>query len=178
MSLALRKHDIVIEPYAPSDAAAFKALNMAWVSHFFVVEPFDEEVLSRPEQYILSPGGAILMARDKASGEAVGVGALLPLAQEEDGAPIFEVSKMAVHPPYQGYGIGRRILQGLVEAARQKGARRAIIYSNRMLENAIHLYYSEGFVEVPTDDAVTQRYARCNITLERVIDAALPPSGR
>ncbi len=155
-----------IDLYQPSDAAAFKALNIAWLDAFFEVEPFDEQVLSDPERYILSGGGQIVMARDGKTGAAIGTGALLPLASG-DSVHMYEVTKMSVDPAYQGQGIGRRILQALMLLAEEKGMETLIIYSSRRLENAIHLYRSEGFVEVPILPEEQGRYARCDIKLER-----------
>ena len=39
--------------YQPKYAEDFKNLNIAWLEKYFVVEPYDLEVLSFPEKYIL-----------------------------------------------------------------------------------------------------------------------------
>ncbi len=170
-----KQDNIIVDTYGPEDAAAFKALNIAWIERFFAVEPFDEEILSKPDVYIFGPGGEILMARDSHTGLSIGTGAIMPLKPEDDGTPVFEITKMAVDPSYQGSGVGRRILKELLVLAQEKGARKAIIYSNRSLEGAIHLYKSEGFSEIPIEDAIKQRYVRCNIKLEYILNVARSP---
>ena len=41
----------------------FYDLNIEWLKTFFYVEPFDEEVLSKPETYIIEKGGSIFFAQ-------------------------------------------------------------------------------------------------------------------
>lgn len=158
-----RKH-IRILPYTPDAREAFSQLNLNWIEKLFAVEPFDREVLSKPEEYILSKGGEILTAWH--NGKAVSVGALMPHG-EEDGTPIYEVTKMATDDAYQGQGIGRKIMRGLEQIAREKGCKRLLIYSSRSLPPAIGLYQSEGYVEIPVTDEDKARYKRCNIKLEK-----------
>ena len=45
--------------YQPKYAEDFKKLNVAWLEKFFVVEKYDEDVLSNPQKYILDKGGDI-----------------------------------------------------------------------------------------------------------------------
>ena len=45
----------------------FAALNIEWLQRWFVVEPFDREVLGNPEHYILADGGRILFAVDQST---------------------------------------------------------------------------------------------------------------
>ena len=35
----------------------FYELNVEWIKKFFYIEPFDEEVLSNPEKYIIDKNG-------------------------------------------------------------------------------------------------------------------------
>ncbi|WP_297567269.1 hypothetical protein [uncultured Faecalibaculum sp.] len=47
--------------------------------------------------------------------------------------------------------------------ALEHGARRLLIYSNRKLKPALHIYEKYGFKEIPTDGAP---YNRADIALE------------
>jgi ribosomal protein S18 acetylase RimI-like enzyme len=49
----------------------------------------------------------------------------------------------------RGRGVGRRLLRRLVDEGRAMGLRRVRLDTNRALTEAIALYRSEGFVEVP-----------------------------
>ncbi len=63
--------------FQPEHAAAFKALNVAWISKLFAVEAKDLEVLDAPVAKIIDAGGHIVMAVD--GEEAVGCCALILL---------------------------------------------------------------------------------------------------
>jgi len=68
--------------YIPADTMLFKSLNIEWLDKFFVIEPFDELVLSNPQSEILEKGGYILMA--ELEKEVVGTFAFLRLWQYHD----------------------------------------------------------------------------------------------
>jgi hypothetical protein len=53
-----------IVTFDPRWRADFAALNVEWLQRWFVVEPFDYEVLNNPEHYILADGGHVLFAID------------------------------------------------------------------------------------------------------------------
>lgn len=134
---------------------AFRDLNVAWISRYFAIEDTDLKVLNDPEQAILAPGGAILMA--ELADEAVGTVALIRAAP--DG---FELAKMAVTPSAQGHGIGALLGQAAIERARQLGARWIELLSNTSLAPALHLYRKLGFVEAPLG---TTDYRRADIRM-------------
>jgi ribosomal protein S18 acetylase RimI-like enzyme/putative intracellular protease/amidase len=146
-----------ILPFHPVHRRHFERLNLAWLQRYFKVEPIDERVLGNPEAELLDRGGAILFAR--LGSEVVGTVAL----QREDAAS-FELTKMAVDERWQGRGLGRHLLESACRLARERGAKRVILYSHRSLEPAIKLYHTHGFVEQPLD---TGRYLRSNIKMAR-----------
>jgi ribosomal protein S18 acetylase RimI-like enzyme len=56
---------------------------------------------------------------------------------------------MWVAPRTRGLGVGRRLLGRLEDAAAESGAEAVRLETNRMLTEAIALYRSSGYVEVP-----------------------------
>ena len=52
-----------IIPFESHYAQDFKRLNEAWLEHYFVVEPYDSELLGRCEESIIKPGGFIFFVR-------------------------------------------------------------------------------------------------------------------
>jgi ribosomal protein S18 acetylase RimI-like enzyme len=56
---------------------------------------------------------------------------------------------MWVDPRARGLGLGRRLLRELESHARAMGARSVRLETNRSLTEAIALYRSSGYVEVP-----------------------------
>jgi GNAT superfamily N-acetyltransferase len=77
-------------------------------------------------------------------GEAIGCGAVKHHAD----APT-EIKRMWIAPRARGLGLGRRLLEKLEACALAKGARVAHIETSAVLAEAISLYRSAGWVEVP-----------------------------
>lgn len=150
-----------IRPFKNSDAAVFKAMNIAWLEKYFYVEDFDKEVLSNPDTYILNKGGFIFMVTE--DDQPIGT---MSLMKHEDG--VFEFTKMAVDPAFQGRGIGKEMMLYCIAFAKAQQFKKVILYSNTLLENAIHIYQKHGFVEVPLEQDVV--YERSNIKMEHSLD--------
>ena len=136
----------------------FYELNSEWLKTYFYVEPFDEEVLSKPEEYIIDKGGYIFFAR--INEEIVGTVALMPL----DEPKLFELTKMAVSPKHRGKKIGQQLLQHCIDYAKSMGLPKLILYSNTKLENAIYIYRKYGFIEIPVEKDCP--YVRSDIKME------------
>ena len=93
----------------------FYDLNVEWLKTFFYVEPFDEDVLSNPEKYIIDRGGHIFFAR--LNKQVVGTVALMPLGKNG----LFELTKMAVSTNHRGYKIGQKLMQYCIVYAKSLG---------------------------------------------------------
>ncbi len=146
-----------IIPFRDQYADDFRDLNLAWLKKYFWVEAHDEEVLGKPEHYIISPGGNIFFVKE--GNDIIGTVALMKM---EDG--VFELTKMAVTPEYQGKKIGQKLIEHTLDYARKQGWKRLIIYSNRKLENAIYIYKKYGFQEIPIEG--NNPYARGDIKMK------------
>ncbi|MBZ9631313.1 GNAT family N-acetyltransferase [Salegentibacter sp. LM13S] len=128
--------------YQPQYAKDFKELNIAWLEKYFWVEPHDQEVLGKPEKYIIEPGGNIFLIKD--GDKIIGCVALMKID-----TGIFELTKMAVSPEYQGKKIGQKLMEHTLDFAKKQDWDHLIIFSNRKLENAIYIYKKYGFREIP-----------------------------
>ncbi|MES1156275.1 MAG: GNAT family N-acetyltransferase [Alphaproteobacteria bacterium] len=151
----------IVRPYRDEDASAFKALNVAWISKYFVVEASDLKALDHPDR-ILADGGAIVMA--ELDGECVGSCALIPYD-----ASTLEVAKMAVAEHCQGMGLGNALMQTTLEMAQALGAKRLYIESNSKLTPALTLYEKFGFVHLPKERRPASSYARVDVFMERML---------
>ena len=156
---------ILIREFLPGDEGAFRVLNEEWIREYFTLEPKDIEALSDPGGAILDRGGRIFFA--VRGGETVACCALVARGGGE-----CEVSKMAVTKACRGLGLGRRLLEAVIEKARAAGVRRLFLESNRKLTPAISLYESVGFREVPAERAVASPYARSDIAMELFLSEA------
>jgi ribosomal protein S18 acetylase RimI-like enzyme len=132
---------MTFHPYDKSNRDDFYNLNISWLKELFLLEPYDEYVLSNPKSAILDKGGYIFMGKLK--GKVVATFALTP-----SDVGIYELNKMAVHASFRGRGYGNKLMEFLIHFSRKKNMNVIELYSNRHLENAIHLYLKYGFLEV------------------------------
>jgi ribosomal protein S18 acetylase RimI-like enzyme len=70
---------------------------------------------------------------------------------------------MAVSENHQGKNIGNQMLEFCLSKARQLKMQKVILFSNTILQPAIHLYRKYGFREVPLENS---EYKRSNIKME------------
>ena len=146
-----------IVEFEPAHAAAFKALNEAWISKYFVVEAKDREVLDDPHGKIIARGGRVFMAIK--DGAPVGCAALLKM---DDGG--YEVAKMTVSEGLRGSGLGRLLMQRCIDAGAELGATRLYLETNSSLGPALGLYRAMGFRDLaPAETA----YVRADVFMER-----------
>ncbi len=148
---------VEIVPYSLEHKQAFRDLNVAWISKYFKMEESDYKSLDHPQEYILDKGGYIAIAL--LEGKAVGSCALIKMAQDGN----FEVAKMGVDPSIHGQGIGKQLGLHVINKAKDLGATRLYIESNRILVPAVSLYKKLGFQEVT---GIESPYERCDIQME------------
>jgi ribosomal protein S18 acetylase RimI-like enzyme len=146
---------VSILEYKPEDQPWFENLNRAWIEKFFWMEPVDFDVLQRPDEHIIKPGGTILVA--KYNNEIAGVVALKYVKPG-----VYEFTKMAVAEEYRGRKIGQLLSEAAIEKARSLGAYKIILYSSTKLAPALSLYRKLGFVDVPVDGP----YKRSDVKME------------
>lgn len=91
---------------------------------------------------LTDPAGLFLVARLR--GEPLGCGGLK--FHDDRHA---EIKRMWVSPSARGLGVGRRLLQELERHAAERGVIRLTLETNRSLAEAISLYRSAGYEEVP-----------------------------
>jgi aminoglycoside 6'-N-acetyltransferase I len=68
-----------------------------------------------------------------------------------DKAPDLWISEIAVAPPYQGRGIGRRLMERLLDRGREPGCRGVHVGTERSNTAARRLYAAVGGVKLPDD---------------------------
>tara|TARA_B100000795_G_scaffold158062_1_gene118728 strand:+ start:27013 stop:27468 length:456 start_codon:yes stop_codon:yes gene_type:complete len=145
-----------IKPFQQDYALAFYDLNIEWLETYFYIEPYDREVLSNPQQYIIIPGGYIFFILENKT--ILGTVALL-----KRGSGVFELTKMAIEPKQRGKYLGQQLLKYCISFAKENNFKQLYLYSNTILENAIYIYRKHGFKQVtmPKDTP----YLRSNIKM-------------
>jgi putative acetyltransferase len=137
---------IEIVPYSDEYAAVFKVLNLEWLDKYNLTESHDLMILNDPKGTIIDTGGVIYLA--KSGEEIVGSAALI-----NEGHGIYELAKMAVAPESRGKGISKLLIEKCIEAAKERKAKKIILFSNSQLQTAISLYKKYGFKHVDVADA-------------------------
>ncbi len=153
------QNTVEIIPFSPDLKEHIKTLNIEWLQKYFKVEEKDELVLSNPQEEIIDKGGMIFYARY--NDEIIGTVSLMKVDEIT-----FELSKMAVSDKAQGLGIGNKLLTHCMAVAEENSIKKLILYSNRILHPALHLYEKFGFVEAPLGDV---SYERADIKMEKLI---------
>ena len=147
--------EIKIIDYLPGHKIFFKQLNYIWIKKYFTVEKEDLKLLENPEEYIIKPGGAILMA--ERDGNIIGTCGLLRI---NDGT--FELVKMAVDEKERGKRIGYLLGEAAIKKAKDLGADKIQLETNSSLIPAVNLYKKLGFTEVPLNNS---EYKRCDLKM-------------
>jgi DNA-binding MarR family transcriptional regulator/GNAT superfamily N-acetyltransferase len=117
--------------------AYVEELNERWEAGF---DP-SAGVTAEPHE-LTPPAGCFLIAY--LHGEPVGCGGVKHLP----GGPS-DIKRMWIAPAARGLGLGRRLLEELEQRVRDSGATTARLETNRVLVEAIGLYRSAGYREVP-----------------------------
>ena len=108
-------------------------------------QQFDEELANLPGEYA-APRGALLIAT--VDGELAGCCALRPL-DTADYPNASEMKRLYVRKPFRGFGLGRQLVEGTLDAARQGGYACVLLDTLDEMEAARALYDGLGFEEIP-----------------------------
>jgi ribosomal protein S18 acetylase RimI-like enzyme len=144
-----------VERLLAASAVTFERRDIHDPDAQFCIQAYYAELGTRfengfdPGRSLPADGAEIVVAT--LHGDAVGCGAVLV-----DG-PVAQIKRMWVSPAARGLGVGRRLLANLEKRAVAAGARTAHLETNRSLTEAIAMYRSAGYQEVPAFN--DERYA-------------------
>ncbi len=114
-------------------------VNQEYGLGFSAEDMIEQDMLSLDK--FMPPKGRLLLAY--VDGTPVGVACLKELGNNTG-----EVKRMYVRPEYRGRGIGRALLEKLIEEAIEIGYDRLKLDSARFMQEAHHLYRSMGFTQI------------------------------
>ncbi len=134
----------VLTARSPAEVGRVRALFLEYAGGLGVdlgFEGFPEEVRSLPGAYA-PPGGTLLLAAQ--GPEFVGCAGVRPYGSRD-----CELKRLYVRPRARGHGLGRRLLARALGFAGGAGYARMWLDTLPTMVEAIGLYESLGFVEVP-----------------------------
>jgi len=134
-----------IRPALPEDHASVARELVAYLGFIGAAldaEGLDYDIAHWQEEYD-GRTGILLLVADPA-GDVVGTAAVRLL---EPG--LGEIKRMWLRPSLQGRGLGRRLMDACLDAARGLGCRSLRLDTQARLEAAVRLYRAYGFREIP-----------------------------
>lgn len=140
---------VTITPAGMTEMALVRELFLeyqAWLGVDLCFQGFEQELAELPGAYAPPEGGIwIARARESDAGESVaGIVALRSQAEERA-----EMKRLWLRPAFRGRGLGRRLAETAIAAARRAGYRRLCLDTLGQMDAARSLYTDLGFKEIP-----------------------------
>lgn len=140
-----------IEIAAPNSETEFGALREIFREYAaslpidLAFQDFEHELATLPGEYA-PPRGTLLTAT--VDGELAGCCALRPM-DTVDYPNASEMKRLYVRPAYRGLGLGRQVVEAILDAARMVGYDYVLLDTLDDMEAARTLYEDLGFEEIP-----------------------------
>ncbi len=141
-------------------SADFARINTQWISEMYEMEPTDVDLVTRPRELIVDPGGDILFVEHPRLG-IIGTCGLMRVGERD-----LELIKMGVSPEARGLGAGEMLLKAMLARAQVLGFDRLFLLTNAKSAAAIRLYEKVGFAhDAGIMEEFGDEYARCDVAM-------------
>ena len=132
-----------IIPYEPVYLPALPEISLAWLKQYDILEDLDVEMVNHPER-ILDAGGQVLLAVKDVRSADHPAEDVLGMVMLENNGDSGEILKLGVRENARGQGIGRALMEAVLEIAKKEGKHKLTLSSNHQLTSALRLYESKG----------------------------------
>ena len=123
-----------------------------WLNQDLAFQNIDDELINFPQKY-KEPDGTFIIAKDDEN--VVGCVGLKKLDEN-----ICEMKRLFVNDKYKGNGIGKKLVEIIIEEAKCKKYKKMRLDTFRKMESALKIYYKNNFYEIepyynnPNNDVV------------------------
>lgn len=138
----------ILTPQLRSEFNALREIFREYAASLSVdlsFQNFDEELATLPGEYV-APRGALLLAR--VDGHVAACCALRAL-DDTDYPNACEMKRLYVRPAYRGLGLGRQLVESIMDTARLSAYHHVLLDTLDDMEAARTLYDDLGFVAIP-----------------------------
>ena len=157
----------------PGEAALFKTLRLrALADAPYAFAHAHAEIAAKPDTYweeltrsVTGPGRHVMLLAED-DGAAVGM-AFGVLPRTDDRPDVPHLGGMWVEPAARGRGIGRALVEGVVQWAREQGFHVIALWVTEGNEPAIGLYTRLGFARTGRTDRLPTDTALATLEMER-----------
>lgn len=145
------KVEINIRPATNADCERVQKLVFGILREYDLEPDFEgtDRDIADIEAHYTNRGGVFEIIED-AQGNLLGTCGLYPMSDET-----IELRKMYFDKTLRGRGVGKQMLQRMIETAREKGYKKIYLETAKVLKEAVGLYEKFGFQ--PTDEKHTPR---------------------
>ena len=148
-AFTVKTHSIrFVTPVKPDELDALRRMFRDYAEDIrfdLCFQGFESELSHLPGEYA-APRGALLMAL--VDEEQAGCCALRPL-DSVDYPNACEMKRLYVRPDFRRSGVGRQLVDAILDCARQAGYDCVLLDTLDEMENARALYQDHGFEEIP-----------------------------
>jgi len=135
--MTINHHDLTILPFQPADQSEVKSLILSGLAdHWGTLDPARNPDLNDIK---LSYANAVFLVA-RLNERIIGTGALIPRSEK-----IAEIVRMSVASDQRRKGVGKMILQKLVDQARLDGLDKLILETTESWSEVIEFYLRLGF---------------------------------
>jgi putative acetyltransferase len=139
---------IVLQPHGAEQLDTVRTLFLEYQSSLGIdlrFQGFDEELANLPGGYV-EPAGLLVLAT--VDGTVAGCCGFRPLPHS-DHLNACEMKRLYVTPAYRRFGLGRQLVEHILDAAKLAGYSSMLLDTLSDMETARALYQEVGFIEIP-----------------------------
>jgi N-acetylglutamate synthase-like GNAT family acetyltransferase len=111
-----------------------------WLNQDLTYQDIDDELMYFPQRY-KEPNGTFIVAKD--NNDIIGCVGLKKLEKD-----ICEMKRLFVKDTYKGKGVGKKLVEIILQEAKNKNYKKIRLDTLKTMENALKIYYKNNFYEI------------------------------